>query len=74
MSNHITAEAMDEFVMNSLSRFRRERIEEHLRSCPKCVDQFLGNLEFAQAMREAAKLRKIGGGFGGPHNTTCRSR
>jgi anti-sigma factor RsiW len=52
---HVTESILDEYLMDRLSRYRADRVEEHLSVCPECLDRLLAEIEFATAMRRAGR-------------------
>ena len=60
--NHISEALLEGYAVNVLSRFKRERLEAHLRSCSVSRDRLVSKIEFAEAMNgAAAKVRCISG-------------
>ena len=56
--NHISEEALEELAMGRHSRYRSERLREHLLSCQECRLRFAFENEFEMALRLAG--RKLG--------------
>jgi hypothetical protein len=45
---HLPESTLDDYLMQRLSRYRAERVEEHLSVCQECVERLLEAIEFAQ--------------------------
>jgi anti-sigma factor RsiW len=45
---------IEDYAFGRLSKYRAERVEEHLLFCRECQDRLQAEIEFAAAMREAA--------------------
>lgn len=50
---HISEDTLEEYAMGRLSRYRAERVDEHLASCKECREQFSVEYEIRKAVKEA---------------------
>lgn len=49
------AEQVYFYLDNEMSRYRRWRVERHLRKCPPCLSQFDFEAEFKQVVRRKSQ-------------------
>lgn len=50
---HISEETLEEYAMGRLSRYRTERVDEHLASCESCREQLALEYEIRKGVKEA---------------------
>jgi hypothetical protein len=51
---HITDESLERYAMQMLPESELGPLEEHLLTCPNCLDRLQAEIEFVAAMRDAA--------------------
>jgi hypothetical protein len=51
---HATDESLERYAMQLLPDSELRPLEEHLLTCPNCLDRLQSELEFVTAMRDAA--------------------
>jgi len=51
---HVTDESLERYAMQILPESELGLLEEHLLTCPNCLDRLQAEIEFMTAMRDAA--------------------
>jgi hypothetical protein len=51
---HVTDDFLERYAMQMLPASEQGRLEEHLLTCPTCLDRLQAEIEFVTAMRDAA--------------------
>ena len=53
---HLSESVLEEYAMGRLSRYRVERVEEHVHSCRECRERLDTEIEIVVAMKAATKI------------------
>jgi hypothetical protein len=51
---HVTDDSLERYAMQMVPESELGPMEEHLLTCPNCVDRLQAEIEFVTAMRDAA--------------------
>ena len=51
---HVTDDSLERYAMQVLSESDLGPLEEHLLTCPSCMDRLQSEIDFVTAMRDAA--------------------
>lgn len=61
--NHLSDDAIEQYAINTVPRFKLESVEEHLLFCPASLDRLIAHSALIQVMRvAAAKFSRLSGG------------
>jgi hypothetical protein len=51
---HVTDDSLERYAMQMVPESELGPLEEHLLTCPNCLDRLQSEIEFVTAMRDAA--------------------